>query len=150
MNAPHRFLTWRHEEDYDENIENTAEALAHMTTNPVAVPFTPKADRIPPKLAYLKDSRRPNAGVFILSKEDHTIGNLMRIQLLRNPKVRFAGYRMPHPLIFDCHIRVETMSEETTPHDVFNEALADLTLELDLLDRQFDNAVKSFVQSEFN
>ena len=60
----------------------------------------------------------PNCGTFILGKEDHTIGtivvdniiiitnhnycysigNLIRIQLLRDPQVRFAGYKMPHPL----------------------------------------------------
>jgi DNA-directed RNA polymerase II subunit RPB11 len=143
MNAPHRFLTWRHEEEFDENIDNAAEALSHLTTNPVAIPFTPKHDVIPPKLAYVVDSKRTNTGTFILSKEDHTIGNLMRIQLLRNNKVRFAGYRMPHPLIFDCHIRVETTSE-TTPAGAFNAALSELEVELEHLKFQFDDAVKSF------
>ena len=85
-NAPHRFLTWRWEDEDDEN-----------------------------RLVYTADSKKPNAGTFILAKEDHTIGNLMRLQLLRDPSVRFAGYRMPHPLIFDCHIRVETMDSRSRP-----------------------------------
>ena len=59
-------------------------------------------------------------GTFILGKEDHTIGNLLRYQLLRDPSVRFAGYRMPHPLVFDCHVRVETMDSKLTPINVRN------------------------------
>ena len=62
---------------------------------------------------YLK-----TAGTFIIAKEDHTIGNLLRMQLLRDPSVRFAGYRMPHPLVFDCHVRVETMDSKQTPINV--------------------------------
>jgi DNA-directed RNA polymerase subunit L len=105
-NAPDRFLTWRWEEEPNEN-DNDME----ISTNLVAPP--------PKRLQYTKDSKRPNAGTFILAKEDHTIGNLMRLQLLRDPNVRYAGYRMPHPLIFDCHIRVETMDAKLTPIQVF-------------------------------
>jgi DNA-directed RNA polymerase subunit L len=91
-NAPDRFLTWRWAEEpslYDPDA--------------------------PQKLSYTRDTKRPNAGNFILAKEDHTLGNLLRIQLLRDPAVRFAGYRMPHPLVFDCHLRIETMGSNITP-----------------------------------
>ena len=85
-NAPERFLSWRWEDESD------------------AV-----------KLTYTSDSKKPNAGTFVLAKEDHTLGNLIRIQLLRDPTVRFAAYRMPHPLVFDSHVRVETMDAKSTP-----------------------------------
>jgi DNA-directed RNA polymerase subunit L len=100
-NAPERFLTWRWAEDppEDENIG---------TEDP----------NIPKRLTYTKDSKKPNAGTFILSKQDHTLGNLLRVKLLRDPGVRFAGYRVPHPLIFDCHVRVETMDAKLTPTQV--------------------------------
>jgi DNA-directed RNA polymerase II subunit RPB11 len=62
MNAPERFLTWRWECKEDEE-----------------------------RLTYQPDTRLPNAATFVLGKEDHTIGNLMRIQLLRDANVRFAG-----------------------------------------------------------
>ena len=88
-NAPDRFLVWRWEDESEEN-----------------------------RLTYQPDSKKPHAGTFVLSKEDHTIGNLMRIQLLRDPSVRFAAYRMPHPLVFDTHIRIETMDSKLTPINV--------------------------------
>lgn len=70
------------------------------------------------RLTYQADGKKPNAATFILHKEDHTLGNLIRIQLLRDTSVRFAGYRMPHPLIFDTHVRVETMDSKKTPTNV--------------------------------
>ena len=45
-----RFLTWRWEDSDDEK-----------------------------KVLYVPDTKRPNAGTFILQKEDHTIGNLTRL-----------------------------------------------------------------------
>lgn len=50
MNAPERFLTWRWENEADEK-----------------------------RLTYQPDTRLPNAATFVLAKEDHTIGNLMRM-----------------------------------------------------------------------
>lgn len=94
-NAPDRFLSWRWEDEAD-------------------------ADR----LTYQPDSKKPNAGTFVMKKEDHTIGNLLRMQMLRDPGVRYAGYRLPHPLIMECHVRVETMDSKLTPPQVNSVALA--------------------------
>lgn len=133
MNAPDRFLTWRWEEEpEDENEENEMDINQPPPSNIPGVTSGP-----PKRLQYIKDSKRPNAGTFILGKEDHTLGNLFRLQLLRDPQVRYAGYRMPHPLIFDCHIRVETMDATRTPVQVFNSALADLQLETEILESKF-------------
>jgi DNA-directed RNA polymerase subunit L len=32
-----------------------------------------------------------------VQKEDHTLGNTVRMQLHRDPNVVFAGYQVPHP-----------------------------------------------------
>jgi len=89
-NAPDRFLSWRWEDEADAE-----------------------------RLTYQPDSKKPNAGTFVMKKEDHTIGNLLRMQMLRDPGVRYAGYRLPHPLIMECHVRVETMDSKLTPPQVF-------------------------------
>ena len=117
MNAPHAFLNWRWEEEEDEEKY---------------------------KLSYVPDSKRPNGGTFILRKEDHTMGNLLRLQLLRDGAVRFSGYRCPHPLMFECHIRVETMDSKITPVHVFNAALEDLSSETDRISKEFDRACRDF------
>jgi DNA-directed RNA polymerase II subunit RPB11 len=109
INVPDRASTWRNLDGNDDN-----------------------------KLTYQPDSKRPNAGTFVLAKEDHTLGNLIRLQLLRDPAVRYAGYRMPHPLIFDCHVRLETMDSKHKPVKVFEAAIEDLLLETEQLGRKWE------------
>ena len=36
--------------------------------------------------------------LYTILLEDHTLGNMLKMMLLRNPKIRFAAYRKPHPL----------------------------------------------------
>ena len=120
-NAPERYLCWRFEDDEEEE--------AH-------------------KLSYTPDSRRPNGGQFVLNKEDHTLGNLIRIQLLRDNKVRFAGYKVPHPLVTEAHVRVETMDSKTSPIAVFETALTDLRMEINTMEQQFKRQLSELEQSE--
>jgi DNA-directed RNA polymerase II subunit RPB11 len=140
MNAPEKYTTWRWED------EDQAK-----------------------KLTFIEDTKMPNAGLFVLGKEDHTMGNLIRMQLLRDSSVRFAGsitvplfprpnylntnfssiippslgYRMPHPLIYDCHIKVQTTDSRTTPVKVFLAALNDLSVETSTLEKNFEVTILS-------
>jgi DNA-directed RNA polymerase II subunit RPB11 len=111
MNAPDRYSTWRWEDEDD------------------AVPVT-----------HEKDTKMPNASLIVLQKEDHTLGNIIRLQLLRDRRVRFAGYRMPHPTIHDCHIKLQTMEAGQSPLNVFDDALEDLGEEMQRLKRGFKDA----------
>ena len=62
--------------------------------------------------------------------------------------VRFAGYRIPHPLVLECHIRVETMHSKLTPQKVFEASLVDLQQETDHLKVQFEDACEDFERSQ--
>ncbi len=61
---------------------------------------------VSPRVTYNADTKVVNTGTFTLNKEDHTLGNILRCQLLRDPRTVFAGYRMPHPLINHTLLRV--------------------------------------------
>jgi len=115
MNEPERFLSWRFEEP-DE-----AEAVTHET-----------------------DTKMPNASLIVLHKEDHTLGNIIRLQLLRDKRVRFAGYRMPHPTINECHVKVQTIEAGQSPLNVFEDALEDLGLEVERIKNGFEDAMRTF------
>ena len=77
------------------------------------------------RVEYEKDVKSPNTGVFTILLEDHTIGNATKMMLLRNPKVRFAGYRKPHPLENKIEIKIQT-NNEITPTSAFKEAMQNL------------------------
>lgn len=92
------------------------------------------------KVTVINDSKMINASVFYLAKEDHTLGNTLRMSLLRDKDVKFAGYRMPHPLQFVCELKVQTTSSEVKPISAVISSLEALETEFFLLENQFKAA----------
>ena len=88
------------------------------------------------RMTYEPDQRVASAGTFTINKEDHTVGNLLRMQLLRDGDTRFAGYQLPHPLEHVCHVKVES-TPGRAPVEVMGAAVTDLRQEVELLDRGF-------------
>ena len=88
------------------------------------------------RMTYEPDQRVASAGTFTINKEDHTVGNLLRMQLLRDGDTRFAGYQLPHPLEHVCHVKVET-APGRAPVEVMGGAVTDLRQEVELLDPGF-------------
>merc|ERR1719391_249166 len=78
----------------------------------------------------------------IIIKEDHTLGNMIRAQLLKDPQVTFAGYKCPHPLEHKFVLRVQTASSDYSPTDAVTHALTDLISEVALLEERFKEAIK--------
>nr|CAG4652352.1 EOG090X0L4K [Triops cancriformis] len=93
------------------------------------------------KIIKEQDTKVPNAAIFTVNKEDHTLGNLIRCQLLKDPNVLFAGYKQPHPLEHKFILRIQTTSDYT-PHDAMMHAITDLISELSLLEERFKEAVR--------
>nr|PNR41107.1 hypothetical protein PHYPA_018510 [Physcomitrium patens] len=89
------------------------------------------------KVAYERDMKVMNAATFTLQREDHTIGNILRMQLHRDPSVLFAGYKLPHPLQYRVVVKIQTNSQ-SSPMQAYNLAITDLTKELDHLKATFE------------
>jgi DNA-directed RNA polymerase II subunit RPB11 len=96
------------------------------------------------KITYLSDTKVSNAGLFTLNKEDHTVGNLIRMQLLRDSCVRFAGYKIPHPLVHKIELKIQTTSSNLAPIDVLYHAVEDLMEETNTLEREAKSAIEKF------
>lgn len=68
-------------------------------------------------------------------------------QLLKDPNVLFAGYKLPHPLEHKFVIRIQTTSDYS-PQEALMHAITDLISELSLFEERFKvsrwNGVKSF------
>ncbi|KAH9933060.1 DNA-directed RNA polymerase [Fomitopsis serialis] len=56
----------------------------------------------------IEDTKIPNAATIKVVKQDHTLGNLIRAELLTMPQVLFAGYKVPHPLQPYFLIKIQT------------------------------------------
>ncbi|VDO98109.1 unnamed protein product [Soboliphyme baturini] len=88
------------------------------------------------KLTIERDTKVGNAYIFIINKEDHTLGNMLKNQLLKDPNVVFAGYKQTHPLEHKIVLRVQTTST-CDPISVVNNAITDLLAELSLFEERF-------------
>lgn len=51
-----------------------------------------------------------------IPNEDHTLGNLVKEELLQDERVTFAGYRKHHPLINQIELKVQT--DDTKTNDI--------------------------------
>jgi len=92
------------------------------------------------KITKEQDTKVPNAAVFTINKEDHTLGNMIRQQLLKDPNVLFAGYKNPHPLEHKVILRIQTTSDYT-PQDALMNAITDLISELSLFEERFKESL---------
>ncbi|KAL2609112.1 hypothetical protein R1flu_027685 [Riccia fluitans] len=99
------------------------------------------------KVSYERDQKIMNAATFTVQREDHTIGNVIRMQLHRDPSVLFAGYRLPHPLQYKLVIKIQTTSQ-SSPMQAYNLAVNDLDKELDHLKQVFQEEINQ-KQSEY-
>ncbi|KAL0960031.1 hypothetical protein HGRIS_011679 [Hohenbuehelia grisea] len=72
-----------------------------------------------------EDTKIPNAATIRIAKQDHTLGNLLRAQLLAVPEVLFAGYKVPHPLQPYFIIKVQT-DGSITPQAALEKAINEL------------------------
>lgn len=60
---------------------------------------------------------------------------------MKDPKVLFAGYKLPHPLEHKFVIRIQTTSNYS-PEDAYMNAITDLMSELSLFEERFKEAIK--------
>eukprot|EP00922_Rhytidocystis_sp_ex-Travisia-forbesii_P061979 GHVS01091785.1.p1 GENE.GHVS01091785.1~~GHVS01091785.1.p1 ORF type:complete len:180 (+),score=22.25 GHVS01091785.1:164-703(+) len=95
------------------------------------------------KVIYQPDQRHPLCGTFHLAGEDHTLGNLVKIELLKNPHVKFAGYRQPHPLERRIELRVQT-EDDTTPIRAMEESIYQLRATMMNFSDKFSDSVASY------
>ncbi|CAA6671461.1 unnamed protein product [Spirodela intermedia] len=98
------------------------------------------------KVSYERDTKIINAASFTVEREDHTIGNIVRMQLHRDPNVLFAGYKLPHPLQYKIIVRIHTTSQ-SSPMQAYNQAITDLDKELDYLKSAFEVTVELYEET---
>ena len=89
------------------------------------------------KVTMIKDTKVANAMTLVIEREDHTLGNMVRMQLLEDEDVTFSGYRVSHPLEPAIQLKVQTRNEHVTPVTAVQATLTALTGELDTLEERF-------------
>lgn len=93
-------------------------------------------------LQYTDDLKIPNAGSFKILNEDHTLGNLLKDEILTDvSQVIFAGYKKPHPLEKHVILKIQTI-EGKHPIDVFRQNVIGLIDKSNSLRNKFQEEMK--------
>jgi len=74
--------------------------------------------------------------IYTFPGEDHTLGVLLRTELLNDPDVVFAGYKMPHPMKKSIELCVHTEANECNV--AVQKAIDGLLLKLDDFEYAFE------------
>ncbi|KDQ18095.1 hypothetical protein BOTBODRAFT_29414 [Botryobasidium botryosum FD-172 SS1] len=90
-----------------------------MEFPPVYVPGSPKITILSGASSDLA------AATYCLHHETHTLGNALRWMIMKNPKVEFCGYSVPHPSEPKIHLRIQ-MYDSLSSLDALLEALNNL------------------------
>ncbi|KAJ3569190.1 hypothetical protein NP233_g5215 [Leucocoprinus birnbaumii] len=79
-----------------------------------------------PKIKILQGATADlSAATYQIHDESHTIGNALRWMLMKNPKVEFCGYSVPHPSENVINVRIQ-MYDNLSSLDALINALGNL------------------------
>jgi len=84
---------------------------------------------------------------FSFYDEDHTLGNLLRNQIVKNPYVEFCAYSVPHPSEPICNLRIqcaEAAEGTTDANRVLKAGLKRVSKVCDVLNEKFESRLVEF------
>ncbi|KAJ5902516.1 DNA-directed RNA polymerase I and III subunit [Penicillium taxi] len=83
------------------------------------------------------------AASFQFANEGHTMGNVLRYAIMKNPLVEFCGYTIPHPSEAKMHLRIQT-TDETTALEALDKGLTDMMDLCDVVTEKFTQSRNEF------
>ena len=81
----------------------------------------------------------------MINQEDHTLGNIVRNELLNDGRVRFAGYRKPHPLFDLLEMKVQS-NGDFEPYQLVDFACTTLVNHVGKIEQEFERACNEYEQ----
>ncbi|KAF8403797.1 hypothetical protein HHK36_011903 [Tetracentron sinense] len=153
MNAPDRYERFVVPEGTKKLIPFISFFFFFFFSSYLSVNCNGGSSTVNDRVSYERDTKIINAASFTIEREDHTVGNVLRMQLHRDESVLFAGYKLPHPLQYkiivrgsggygfeqlDWVLQIHTTSQ-SSPMQAYNQAINDLDKELNHLKRAFED-----------
>ena len=95
------------------------------------------------KLKIIPDKEEGNFNcTYTFQNEDHTLGNILRYMLMKDPNTLFCGYSIPHPSEDIMNIRLQTKEKST--NEVMENAMNRVDEISDILSNKFKKALNDF------
>ena len=99
------------------------------------------ADEDKLKIIHDKEEADYNCS-YSFKNEDHTLGNILRYMIMKDPNTLFCGYSIPHPSEDLMNIRVQTKEENTDK--IMGKAMDRTIAICNILSDKFKSALNDF------
>lgn len=73
-------------------------------TKPSGIPTSAKKEKTVRFFIRKHGDETKSEGLLWIKNEEHTVGNYLRLVLLRDSRVSFAAYRIPNPVLPELHV----------------------------------------------
>ncbi|PFH56931.1 hypothetical protein XA68_15757 [Ophiocordyceps unilateralis] len=110
-------------------------AQPHDQMDDDAEPEEEAFEELEPQRVKILPGSTDSAASFEFLEEGHTLGNALRYIIMKNPKVEFCAYAIPHPSEPKMNIRIQTY--EGTAVDALKKGLVDLQDVCDVVASEF-------------
>ncbi|XP_045617092.1 DNA-directed RNA polymerases I and III subunit RPAC2 isoform X2 [Procambarus clarkii] len=82
---------------------------------------------------------------FVITGEDHTLGNALKHFIIQNSAVEFCGYTVPHPMERKIHVRIQTKG--TPAEQVLRQALSELKEQNEAIKKMIQDEIKRYLET---
>ncbi|KAK1232933.1 RNA polymerase subunit AC19 [Marasmius sp. AFHP31] len=107
------------------------------------------ADTTKQKITIMKGATENlSAATYQIHDESHTIGNALRWMIMKNPKVEFCGYSVPHPSENHIQIRIQ-MYDNLSSLEALVKALSDLDDLCDSIESKYATSLQNDDHEKF-
>ena len=118
----------------DQEMENGSEQATRIEKAPVL-----------PQLTVKRTQDDNMNATYSFRDEDHTLGNLLRNQIIKNNSVEFCAYSVPHPSEPIMNVRIQCHeSTDTDTKKVMNHGLKRISKMCDVMKEKFLADVEKF------
>ena len=119
----------------DDNLENEGEAN-------IQEEFDNDAETQTFNIETKQKQGDRTCATYCFKAEDHTLGNLLRFVLIKNPDVEFCGYSISHPSESDMNLRLQTTGKGS--NRVITKGLKALRKVIDTTENKFNAELERF------
>jgi DNA-directed RNA polymerase I and III subunit RPAC2 len=83
-----------------------------------------------------------SSATYVVKDEGHTLGNSLRNQLMKDPRVSLCGYTVPHPMESIIKMRLQTHSSHVHATTTLKDGLEAISKGMKLWTAKFEKAVE--------
>ncbi|XP_045617091.1 DNA-directed RNA polymerases I and III subunit RPAC2 isoform X1 [Procambarus clarkii] len=154
VHASRTYLAAVQSKEYIYRIYKRVSGIYYIKKKELTMPVGADGFRLPninekgseKKLDWLTGpGQNEHCRTFVITGEDHTLGNALKHFIIQNSAVEFCGYTVPHPMERKIHVRIQTKG--TPAEQVLRQALSELKEQNEAIKKMIQDEIKRYLET---